>query len=115
MELFGYTQQEIPSFTKNRLAELLEFPKEWLEWKMYPEEVFLEHRREFLPGNESDAENERNEAFHYWLSKELTEDQLLKLVQLSQLDPDPLMAKNIRSHIQEHKNCTSKVKELLNS
>ena len=113
MELFGYTQQEIPSFTKPRLAKLLEFPKEWLAWKMYPEEIFLAHRKLFLPGNESDSENERNETFHYWLSRELSEDQFLKLVKLSQLDPDPLMAENIQAHIKKHKNCPPKVKRLL--
>ena len=115
MELFGYTRQEIPSFTKNRLAEILEFPTEWLEWDMYPEELFLEHRKKFMPGNESDAENERNEVFHYWLSRELTEDQLLRLVKLSQLDPDLLMAEDIQNHIKNHKSCTPKVKELLNN
>jgi hypothetical protein len=113
MELFGYTRLDIPKFTKTRLAELLEFPKEWLEWEMYPDEVFVEHRKQFLPGNESDSENERNEAFHYWLSRELTEDQLLKLVKLSQLDPDPLMAKEIQKHIEQHKNYTPKVNQLL--
>jgi hypothetical protein len=47
------------------------------------------------------------------LSKELTEDQLLKLVKLSQLDPDPTMAKTIQDHIEKHKNCTPKVKKSL--
>lgn len=112
-ELFGYTQKEIPRFTKNKLAEILHFPKEWLAWKMYPEELFLAHRKTFQPGNESDSENERNETFHYWLSRELTEDQLLKLIKLSQLDPDPMMAENIQAHISKHKNCTPKVKKLL--
>lgn len=113
MELFGYTKQEIPKFTKNKLAELLDFPEEWLAWGMYPDELFLEHRKSFQPGNESDSENERNEVFHYWLSRELTEDQLIKLVQLSQLDPDPLMVEKIQNHIQKHKNCTPKVKKML--
>ena len=113
MELFGYTKHEIPSFTKIRLAKLLEFPQEWLAWEMYPDEIFFEHRKQFLPGNESDAENERNEAFHYWLSRDLSEDQFLKLVKLSRLDPDPLMAENIQAHIQKHKNCPLKVKKLL--
>jgi hypothetical protein len=112
-ELFGYTQKEIPRFTKNKLAEILHFPKEWLEWKMYPESIFFAHRKQFQPGNESDSENERNETFHHWLSKELTEDQLLKLVKLSHLDPDPTMAKDVRDHINKHKNCTPKVKQLL--
>ena len=110
-ELFGYTQKEIPRFTKNKMAEILHFPKEWLEWKMYPESLFFAHRKQFQPGNESDSENERNETFHHWLSKELTEDQLLKLAKLSQLDPDPNMAKDIRDHINKHKNCTPKVKK----
>ena len=112
-ELFGYTQKEIPRFTKNKLAEILHFPKEWLEWKMYPQEMFLEHRKLFQPGNESDSENERNETFHHWLSRELTEDQLLRLIKLSQLDPDPTMSSNVRDHINKHKNCTPKVKKLL--
>ncbi len=112
-ELFGYTQKEIPRFTKNKLAEILHFPKEWLEWKMYPDQIFLSHRKQFQPGNESDSENERNATFHYWLSRELTEDQFIKLVKLSFLDPDPLMAEKIRNHIRKHKNCPQKVKKSL--
>jgi len=111
--LFGYTKNEIPTFNKNTLAELLHFPREWLAWKMYPDEMFLAHRKLFQPGNESDSENERNETFHYWLSRELSEDQFLKLVKLSLLDPDPLMAENIQAHIKKHKNCPPKVKKLL--
>ncbi len=113
MELFGYTKHEIPKFTKNRLAELLHFPKEWLAWGLYPDEMFLAHRKLFQPGNESDSENERNETFHYWLSRELTEDQFIKLVKLSFLDPDPIMAENIRDHIRKHKACPQKVKKSL--
>jgi hypothetical protein len=112
-ELFGYTEKGIPKFTKEKLAEILHFPKEWLKWKMYPDSLFFEHRKQFQPGNESDSENERNETFHHWLSKELTEDQLLKLVRLSQLDPYPTMASDIKDHINKHKNCTPKVKKLL--
>lgn len=115
MELFGYTRHEIPTFTKNRLADLLDFPQEWLSWEMYPDEMFVAHKQQFQPGDESDSENERNETFHYWLSRELDEEQLRKLVQLSQLDPDPVMAENIQDHIQNHKNCTPSVKELLNA
>lgn len=111
--LFGYAKKEIPTFNINKLAELLHFPKEWLAWKMYPDELFLAHRKLFLPGNESDSENERNETFHYWLSRELTEDQFIKLIKLSFLDPDPLMAGNIRDHIRKHKNYPPKVKKLL--
>ena len=112
-ELFGYTRKEIPRFTKNKLAEVLHFPKEWLTWKMYPESLFLEHRKQFQPGNESDSENERNETFHYWLSRELTEDQFTKLIKLSFLDPDPTMAEDVRDHIRKHKNCPQKVKKSL--
>ena len=88
-ELFGYTQKEISRLTKNKLAEILHFPKEWLEWKMYPEELFLEHRKLFQPGNESDSENERNETFHHWLSRELTEVQLLRLISYPNSTPTP--------------------------
>ena len=111
--LFGYAKKEIPTFNKNKLAKTLHFPKEWLAWKMYPDELFLAHRKLFLPGNESDSENERNETFHYWLSRELTENQLIKLVKLSFLDPDPLMAEKVRNHIRKHKNSPQKVKKLL--
>jgi len=111
--LFGYTKKEIPKFNKNKLAELLHFPKEWLEWRMYPDEMFLAHRKEFQPGDESGSENNRNRTFHYWLSSELTEEQLIQLVKLSLLDPDPLMAENVRNHIKKHKNCTPNIKKLL--
>ena len=55
----------------------------------------------------------------YWdtkfLLRELSEDQFLKLVKLSLLDSDPLMAENIQAHIKKHKNCPPKVKKLLSS
>ncbi len=111
--LFGYTKKEISKFSKSKLAELLHFPKEWLEWQMYPDEMFLTHRREFQPGDEAGSENNRNRTFHYWLSSELTEEQLIKLVKLSHLDPDPLMADNVRNHIKKHKNYPPTVKKLL--
>lgn len=111
--LFGYTRREIPNFSKQRLAELLQFPKEWLEWDMYPDTLFLEHRKQFQPGNESSSENERNEVFHYWLARDLTEVQILKLVQLARLDPDPLMGEDVARHILKHKNCPPQVKQVL--
>ncbi len=111
--LFGYTKKEIPKFSKSKLAELLHFPKEWLEGRMYPDEVFLAHRKEFQPGDEASSENNRNRVFHYWLSRVLTEEQLIKLVKLSLLDPDPFMAENIQAHIKKHKNCTDKIKKSL--
>ena len=112
-ELFGYTKKEIPRFNKSRLAELLHFPKEWLEWRMYPDELFLAHRKEFRPGDEASSENNRNRAFHYWLSRELNEEQFIKLVKLSLHDPDPFMVEDVRNHIQKHKNCTNKIRKFL--
>ena len=111
--LFGYTKKEIPKFKKSKLAELLHFPEEWLKWRMYPDALFLTHRKEFRPGDEAASENNRNRAFHYWLSRELKEEQLLKLVKLTLLDPDPLMAGDIQPHIRKHKNCTAKIKKFL--
>ena len=113
MELFGYTKLDIPKFTKSRRAELLEFPKEWLTWEMYPDELFETHRKSFQPGNESESENERNETFHFLLSKEPTEDQLSHLTRLSLLDPDHMIAEKIQDHIQKHKNCIPSVRQLL--
>ena len=75
--------------------------------------MVLAHRKEFRPGDEAGSENNRNRTFHYWLSSELTEEQLVKLVKLSLLDPDPLMAEDVRNHIKKHKNCTPKIKKLL--
>ena len=111
--LFGYTTKEIPKFNISKLAELLHFPKEWLMWRMYPNELFLAHRKEFQPGDEASSENNRNRAFHYWLSRELKEEQLIKLVKLTLQDPDPLMAEDIQPHIKKHKNCTDKIKKFL--
>jgi hypothetical protein len=76
---------------------LMKYPSEWVQWKMLPEDVLRVQMSEYEPGSEQSSEHYRNGAFHFWLRQSPAKDVLIKLVQLSLLDPDPLMGKSIRS------------------
>ena len=89
---------------------LMKFPAEWQEWEMLPsEEWFAKLISTYESGNENASEHDRNGAFHWWLRQEPSEEQLIKLVKLTFLDPDPLMAKDVRNHIQKAKNYNKSV------
>jgi hypothetical protein len=51
----------------------------------------------YLPGDEDAPEHHRNGAFHWWLRKDPIADLLSKLVDLTYLDPDPLMGDDVRT------------------
>jgi hypothetical protein len=50
---------------KKEFLKLLSFPNQWIEYDMYPDELFLIQKKEFRP------EHTRNGAFHWWLCKTL--------------------------------------------
>jgi len=77
----------------------MNFPKEWADWEMFPEELADAAIRQYVPGQESGSEHDRNGAFHWWLRKTGDTDALVKLTKLSMLDPDPVMARDVRRHI----------------
>lgn len=95
--------------TRHEFMVLMRFPRRWEELEMYPEELFQEQIRGYEPGHEEGAEHDRNGAFHWWLRRDPDKSVLLKLVELSALDPDPLMAADVQSYIRRAKDCDAEV------
>lgn len=88
---------------------LMEFPEGWLEPGMYPQDLFEGQLASYTPGSEAASEHFRNGAFHWWLKRAPTEDQLIKLAALSRADPDQLMGKDVQKYIRLAAAYTSKV------
>ena len=79
---------------KNEFIKLMRYPREWVEWGMLPDELIRGQIAKYERGGA--AERYRNEAFRFWLRSQPSKDILLKLIRLSYLDPDPLMAYSLR-------------------
>lgn len=91
--------------TKNEFIKLMQYPREWLEWHMLPDELINGQLAEYAPGSEQAAVRYRNAAFHFWLQSRPSKDILLKLIKLSYLDPDPLISYVLRKeHIASAEN-----------
>ena len=74
----------------------MQYPREWLEWDMLPDELIDGQRAEYKPGSEQVSERYRSAAFHFWLRRKPDKEILLKLIKLSYFDPDPLMSYSLR-------------------
>lgn len=94
--------------------ELMRFPKEWRGLGMVPDEEYISnHIFHLKPGMEHTPEHARHEAFHYWLAREASTDQLERLTKLSFLDPDTEMGESIRAEILKLANCDQNLRELI--
>jgi hypothetical protein len=82
--------------TKEDFVKLMNYPKEWLEWDMLPDIVLEIQMNEYEPGHEQSSEHNRNGAFQFWIRGDADEEQLIKLVKLSKLDPEEIMCRYIR-------------------
>ena len=104
-----------PDMPLNKLEflRLMKYPPEWLEWDMYPDELFEHQILGYEEGNENGSEHDRNGAFHWWLRRDLMTDQLRKLVLLTFRDPDQLMAADAREYIARRHDLTQEVRDLL--
>ena len=90
---------------RHEFIKLMQYPREWLEWDMLPDELINRQLAEYAPGSEQAAERYRDAAFHYWLRKKPGKEILLKLIRLSYLDPEPLMSYVLRKeHIANAEN-----------
>jgi hypothetical protein len=90
--------------TKKEFLALMRFPKEWEQFEMYPEELADIQINGYQVGHESASEHDRCGAFHWWLKQEPSEQQLINLMKLTYLDPDPLMSADVRNYIVKAKN-----------
>lgn len=90
---------EVTKVTKVEFLTLMRFPMEWLSWNLYPDELFEGQFGLYEPGHERGSEHDRNGAFHWWLNRDADMDTLWKLLSLTKLDPDQLMAQDARRYI----------------
>lgn len=68
---------------------------------MYPDDLFQWQVSRYELGHEEASEHDRNGAFHWWLRRDPNRDQLELLLRLAILDPDPLLAADVRKHIRQ--------------
>lgn len=85
--------------TKLEFLRLMKFPREWIDFDMYPDELFSIQASNYQPGHESGAEHDRNGAFHWWLRRKPTKDRILNLLRLAALDPDPFLGQDLRQYL----------------
>jgi len=89
---------------KNDFLKKMNYPIEWDIYKMYPDELYLLQVNHYCEGDEQGSEHDRNGAFHWWLNRNPSNYELLILIKLSYLDPDQIMAEDVRSYIRKSKN-----------
>lgn len=99
---------------KNIFLAFMNFPKEWLEYGMYPDELFYSQLHLYQPGDEEGSEHYRNGAFHWWLKRKPTTEQLSNLVKLTFLDPDALMGNDVRNYMRFAYNFDTTIKQQIN-
>jgi len=108
--------------TKQAFLKLMNFPPEWLEWDMYPDELFEPQLKMYKRGDERGSEHDRNGAFHWWLKtnpkpalgrKAPTKEQLKRLIKLTYLDPDKDMAASVRKYISRAENCDQELLDMM--
>ena len=101
--------------TKVEFLKLMNYPAEWLEWNMYPDELWEKQFQMYQEGDERGSEHDRNGAFHWWLRQNIASDQLKKLILLTLQDPDPIMAEDVRRHIGARRDLPQELRELLHT
>lgn len=99
---------------KPAFLKLMHFPKEWLEFGLYPDELFIGQVENYLSGDEDGSEHYRNGAFHWWLKRKPTTEQLSNLVKLTFLDHDTLMSNNVRYYMRFSESYSSEIEQLIN-
>lgn len=84
---------------KAQYLKLMEFHPKWQEYDLLPSELIDQLLSMYEPGMESASEHDRNSFFHWWLKRNPSRDVLAQLLELSELDPDQVMADDVRRHI----------------
>jgi hypothetical protein len=107
---------------KEQFLLLMHFPREWLDWDMYPDELFGAQLKLYKRGDERASEHDRNGAFHWWLltnpegqskRKAPSKAQLKRLVKLTFLDPDKGMAADVRTYIAKAEECDQELLDMM--
>lgn len=85
---------------KKQFLMQMHFPVEWLTFDLYPDELFIGQIESYQADNDGEfSEHYRNGAFHWWLKRNPTKEVLMKLIHLTFLDLEQLMADDVRSYI----------------
>lgn len=92
---------------KHEFLEKMNFPIEWEIYDMYPDELYLWQFKHYQEGDEQGSEHDRNGAFHWWLKRNPNKKEIALLIKLTYLDPDQLMANDVRNYIRLVKNYDS--------
>jgi hypothetical protein len=79
----------------------MRFPEEWLLLDMYPDDLFYSQLSGYQPGHENGSEHDRNGAFHWWLRRAPSREELENLLRLAALDPDFLLGQDLRQYIRK--------------
>ena len=79
--------------------KLMQFPPEWHLWQMLPVNFLGEQVSSYEPGHEDAPEHDRHSVFQWWLRQHPDANTVVKLVNLSWLDPDQSMAGHVRKCI----------------
>jgi hypothetical protein len=87
--------------TRSQFLALMKFPPEWDEYGMYPEELFQWQASGYEQGHEEASEHDRNGAFHWWLRRNPSKDQLEKLLRLARADPDAALGQDVRAYVRK--------------
>lgn len=85
---------------KEHFLMKMHFPIEWITFNLYSDELFTSQIELYRKDNdEESSEHYRNGAFHWWLRRNPNKDILIKLIHLTFLDLEQLMADDVRSYI----------------
>lgn len=52
--------------TKTEFIKLMQYPREWVEWGLLPDELLNRQIAEYKPGDEWASDHYRKDAFYFW-------------------------------------------------
>ena len=81
--------------------ERMQFPREWMTWRLVPAELAAVQLSGYQPGDEAASSHDRHGAFQWWLRQMPGPEVLVQLARLSWLDPDQGMGGYVRRLIAE--------------
>jgi hypothetical protein len=87
--------------TRSEFLALMKFPVEWDQYGMYPDELFRWQVSAYQQGHEEASEHDRNGAFHWWLRRNPSKQQLEMLLLLARVDPDEALAQDVRAYLRK--------------
>ena len=100
---------------RTEYLRLMQFPAEWENWGMIPDEWLAGAIESYEQGMEDASEHARHGAFQWWLKRRPTSDELVVLARLSLIDSDQAMAGFVREGIRRAESFSAAVEAALGS